>query len=131
MLFTELSKIDRPEIWRRLERSLRERGLDPAVLQERLGDDVAVEDLLAGVIEELLGDAAEANRESFRARQRKGIADAQSKGVPIGRPSQKDEQLFREVCDLYNDRQLTGAEAAKRLGVARGTFYRWIKEAQE
>lgn len=131
VLFTELNKIDRPEIWKRLEQSLRERGIDPAVLKQAIGEGVAVEDLLASVLEELIDDAAEANRESFRARQRKGMADAQSKGVPIGRPSQKDAAMFAAVKAMYEDRQITGQEAANRLGVARGTFYRWLKEDAE
>lgn len=131
VLFTELNKIDRPEIWKRLEQSLRERGIDPAVLKQTIGEGVAVEDLLASVLEELIDDAAEANRESFRARQRKGMADARSKGVPIGRPSQKDAAMFAAVKAMYEDRQITGQEAANRLGVARGTFYRWLKEDAE
>lgn len=131
MLFTELTKIDRSELEDRLEQGLSERGIDPGLLTQTLGEQgVPVRELMLGVIEDAIREAAEANRESFRARQRKGIRDAISRGTPIGRPSRKDDKKFAEVFALYEDRQVTGDEAAKRLHVARGTFYRWVKEAR-
>lgn len=131
MLFTELTKIDRSELQSRLEQSLTERGIDPGLLKETLGEKVPVEELMLNVIEDAIREAAEVNRESFRARQRKGIQDALNRGTPIGRPSRKDEKKFSEILALYEDHQMTGDQAAKRLRVARGTFYRWVKEARE
>lgn len=130
-MFTELTKIDRSELESRLVQSLTERGIDPGLLKQTLGDGVPVEELMLGVIEDAIREAAEANRESFRARQRKGIQDAISRGTPIGRPSRKDDKKFAEVLELYEDRQMTGDQAAKRLHIARGTFYRWVKEAHD
>ncbi len=130
MLFTELTKIERSDLESRLEQSLTERGLDPELLAQTLGEGVPLKELMLGVIEEAIHEAAAANRESFRARQRKGIQDAIERGMPIGRPSRKDEKKFAEVLALYEDRQMTGDQAAKRLHVARGTFYRWVKEAR-
>lgn len=129
-MFTELTKIERSDLESRLEQSLTERGIDPGLLTQTLGEGVPLKELMLGVIEEAIHEAAAANRESFRARQRKGIQDAIERGMPIGRPSRKDEKKFAEVLALYEDRQMTGDQAAKRLHIARGTFYRWVKEAR-
>ncbi len=131
MLFTELTKLDRSDLEKLLAQSLSDRGIDTALLTQTLGETVSIRDLMIGVIEDALREAADANRESFRARQRKGIQDAIDRGTPIGRPSRKDEKKFAEVLALYEDRQMTGDQAAKRLHVARGTFYRWVKEAHD
>lgn len=95
MLFTELTKLDRSDLEKLLAQSLSDRGIDTALLTQTLGETVSIRDLMIGVIEDALREAADANRESFRARQRKGIQDAIDRGTPIGRPSRKDE---KKVC---------------------------------
>ena len=71
----------------------------------------------------------DANRESFRARQRKGFEQAQAAGKSVGRPSRKSPEAFAQVRRMYEAHEISGAQAADLLGVARGTFYRWLKES--
>ena len=101
-------------------------------MQQELGDtEVTVEQLISEVVEGLIAQAADANRESFRARQRKGFEQAHAAGKSVGRPSRKSPESFRQVQQMYETHEISGTQAAALLGVARGTFYRWLKEAHE
>ena len=131
MLFTELEKIREEDVRSRLEEQLRARGVDPAILSQELGAGVTVEQLLSDVVDELIAEAADANRESFRARQRIGFAQARESGRAVGRPTRRADDQFERVRAMYEEKEISGAEAAKLLGVARGTFYRWLKETSE
>ena len=129
MLFTELKKIQDDDIEQALEERLKARGLDPAILHQSLGgSDVTVEELISDVVDGLIAQAVDANRESFRARQRKGFEQAQAAGKSVGRPSRKSPEAFAQVRRMYEAHEISGAQAADLLGVARGTFYRWLKE---
>ena len=69
MLFTELKKIQDNDIEQTLTAKLEARGIDPSILQQELGDtEVTVEQLISEVVEGLIAQASDANRESFRAR---------------------------------------------------------------
>ena len=56
------------------------------------------------------------------------IDRARASGQTIGRPSQKQPKRFQKICQMYRDKRVTGREAAKILGVAQSTFYRWLRE---
>lgn len=131
MLFTELQKIRQENVHERLEERLRARGIDPSILGQELGRGITVEDLLSDVVDELIAEAADANRESFRARQRKGFRQAQAEGRAVGRPTRRTDTEFLRVKAMYEEKEISGAEAANMLGIARGTFYRWLKETSE
>lgn len=128
MLFTELQKIQERDVHARLEEQLRARGIDPAILSQELGEGVTVEQLLSDVVDALITQAADANRESFRARQQQGFAQARAKGRAVGRPTRREAEDFARVRAMYEEKEISGAQAAQMLGVARGTFYRWLKE---
>ena len=84
MLFTELKKIQDNDIEQTLTAKLEARGVDPSILQQELGDtEVTVEQLISEVVEGLIAQASDANRESFRARQRKGFEQAQAAGKSV------------------------------------------------
>ena len=130
MLFTELKKIQDDDIEQALEERLKARGLDPAILHQSLGgSDVTVEELISDVVDGLIAQAVDANRESFRARQRKGFEQAQAAGKSVGRPSRKSPAAFAQVRRMYEAHEISGAQAADLRGAARGTFYRWLKES--
>ena len=111
MLFTELKKIQDNDIEQTLAEKLEARGIDPSILQQELGGtEVTVEQLISEVVEGLIAQAA---------------------GKSVGRPSRKSPESFRQVQQMYETHEISGTQAAALLGVARGTFYRWLKEAQE
>lgn len=128
MLFTELKKIKEEDIQTALMTQMQARGLDPTILQQKLCDKLTVEELISDIVEELIDEAATANRESFRARQRQGFEQAQANGKQVGRPTRKSPESFEQVRRMYETHEISGAQAAQLLGVARGTFYRWLKE---
>lgn len=128
MLFTELKKIKEDDIQTALMTQMQARGLDPTILQQKLCGKLTVEELISDIVEELIDEAATANRESFRARQRQGLEQAQANGKPIGRPTRKTPESFEQVRQMYETHEISGAQAAQLLGIARGTFYRWLKE---
>lgn len=131
MLFTELDKIREEQIVQVLQQKAAAYGLEPDVLQQMLGDGVTMQTFVTDALKTLLAQASEANREEFRARRRKGVEIALKQGKAIGRPSMRSDERFIEVRDLYRTHEVSGKEAAAMLGVARGTFYRWLKEDEE
>ena len=48
--------------------------------------------------------------------------------MAIGRPTRKQDKRFRKVKDMYLAQEVTGQEAARLLGVAPSTFYRWLRQ---
>ena len=96
MLFTELKKIQDNDIEQTLTAKLEARGIDPSILQQELGDtEVTVEQLISEVVEGLIAQAADANRESFRARQRKGFEQAHAAGKSVGRRASRPSPSVR------------------------------------
>ncbi len=123
MLFIELSKIDRAQVTAALRQAAAAHGIDPDTLEDGLTE------VLADALTALVRQAAEADRDSFRARQKKGMAQAIEQGKPIGRPSLRTAEAFDRVRAMYLEHEVSGSEAATLLHVSRGTFYRWLKES--
>ena len=87
MLFTELKKIQDNDIEQTLTAKLEARGIDPSILQQELGGtELTVEQLISEVVEGRIAQAADAQPESFRARQRTGFDQAQAAGRSVGGP---------------------------------------------
>ena len=128
MLFTALYEYDEKHIQNELERYLEELGLEQAVLNTPLKENITVGSMVNGLTGRLIALAAEEDRKSFRQKQSEGIARAQQAGVVIGRPTRKQDKRFRKVRDMYMAQEVTGQEAARLLGVAPSTFYRWLRQ---
>lgn len=128
MLFTALKQYDSHQIEAETQRYLKELGLPQEVLQSPLGRGVTTGMLINGLTERLILLAAEEDRKRFREKQSEGIARAQRAGVAIGRPTRKQDKRFQKVRDMYQTQKVTGQEAARLLGVAPSTFYRWMRQ---
>lgn len=128
MLFTALYEYDEKHIQNELERYLEELGLEQAVLNTPLKENITVGSMVNGLTGRLIVLAAEEDRKRFRQKQSEGIARAQQAGVVIGRPTRKQDKRFRKVRDMYMAQEVTGQEAARLLGVAPSTFYRWLRQ---
>lgn len=131
MLFTALHQYDLAQIQAELTRYLAELGLEETILDTTLRGDITVGTLVDGLTERLIALAAEEDRRRFREKQSEGIARAQKAGVAIGRPTRKQDKRFRKVRDMYMAQEVTGQEAARLLGVAPSTFYRWLRQESQ
>ena len=75
----------------------------------------------------VFGAVAELEREYILQRQREGIAIAKANGVYKGRKPIQPPEL-ESVMARWHDGRLTAAEAMRKLGMSKSTFYRRVKE---
>ena len=74
----------------------------------------------------IFGAVAELEREYILQRQREGIAIAKSEGKYKGR-TRKEYPEFDKVVGLWRNEKITAAEAMKRLGMSKTSFYRRVR----
>ncbi len=117
------------EQWRLLTREKRVAivVLDMPLLDTRQGRDLTGV-LIADIVLQLLSYVAQTEREFNRQRQAEGIAAAKAKGVHFGRRFKDRGEDYEDVMAAWRRGEISGRAAAKRLGVAHGTFQRWCKE---
>lgn len=75
----------------------------------------------------VFGAVAELEREYILQRQREGIAIAKQQGKYKGRKP-LTHPGFQEIVARWRRGELTAAEASRRLGMSKATFYRKVKE---
>lgn len=78
----------------------------------------------------MIGAINEFERANILERQAEGIALAKQKGVYKGRKRIEKPEGWAEVYEAYRTRQMTAAEAMKRLNLKRNTFYNFVKAEQ-
>ena len=78
----------------------------------------------------VFGAVAELEREYILQRQREGIAIAKAKGVYKGRKPIQPLEL-EKVMVKWRRGEITAAEAMRRLGMSKSTFYRRTQEFRE
>jgi DNA invertase Pin-like site-specific DNA recombinase len=80
----------------------------------------------------ILGAVAEMERELIVERVKEGIEKAKVHGTktgnPIGRPERTLPDNFEKYYRKWHNKEITGVEFAKLIGVSRTTLYRHIKE---
>ena len=101
--------------------------LDMPLLDTRQGRDLTGV-LIADIVLQLLSYVAQTEREFNRQRQAEGIAAAKAKGVRFGRRSKDRGENYEDVLAAWRRGEISGRAAAKKLGVAHGTFQRWCRE---
>lgn len=80
-------------------------------------------DMVNNILIEVLSSIAMQERETIRQRQAEGIAAAKARGKHMGRPKAKKPDNWTEVIALWRSGHITAAEAMRRTGVKRSTFY--------
>ena len=75
----------------------------------------------------IFGALAQFERETILERQAEGIAIAKAEGRMTGRP-RKAVDTFENVYLDYKNGKISAAQGAKKLGIARSTWYRKVKE---
>ena len=101
--------------------------LDMPLLDTRQGRDLTGV-LIADIVLQLLSYVAQTEREFNRQRQAEGIAAAKAKGVHFGRKFKERGEDYEGVMAAWRRGEISGRGAARKLGVAHGTFQRWCKE---
>lgn len=104
------------------------RGVRLVSLKEHLDTSTPQGRLMLTVI----GAINEFERANILERQAEGIAIAKAKGnVYKGRKRVQKPAAWAEVYEAYHTRQMTAAEAMKRLELKRNTFYNFVKQEAE
>ena len=117
------------EQWRIItkERGVTVVVLDMPLLNTREHTEL-VGQLISDLVLQLLSFVAQTERESIRERQREGIDAAKARGVRFGRPRAELPEGFEDTVAAWRRGEYTAQEAAQRLGVSRGTFFRRVGE---
>lgn len=96
--------------------------LDMPLLDTRRGKDL-MGTFLSDIVLALLSYVADNERVNIRQRQAEGIAAAKAKGIRFGRPPLPLPDNFYTVYDEWKAKKISLAEASKKCGLPKGTFY--------
>ncbi|MFI3175778.1 MAG: recombinase family protein [Bacillota bacterium] len=105
--------------------------LDMPLLDTRTKDHGLTEVFISDLVLQILSYVAETERDNIRQRQAEGIAIAKENGKHLGRPKKTIPRNFGEVYALYQAKEITMEEGAKRLEVSRTTYGRWVRFFEE
>ena len=72
-----------------------------------------------------------AQRDSMKARQAEGIDSARKRGVALGRPRKAMPKNFEKFYLQWRDKRITSDKAAKKLGISRTLFFRWVAQWEQ
>ena len=103
--------------------------LDMPLLDTRRGKDL-MGTFLSDIVLALLSYVADNERINIRQRQAEGIAAAKAKGVKFGRPPLPLPNNFYHVYDEWKAKKISLAEASKKCGIPKGTFYSKAKKLE-
>ena len=102
--------------------------LDMPLLDTRIEGKNLVGKFISDIVLQVLSFVAENERNNIRERQAEGIRIAKEKGVRFGRPKATTPSDTNEILNKYINHKITNVEAAKLIGVSRGTFFRLVNE---
>ncbi len=118
------------EEWSRITKTIGAniKVLDMPLLDTRIEGKNLVGKFISDIVLQVLSFVAENERINIKQRQAEGIRIAKEKGVKFGRPKAILPPNTNDILDKYINKELTNLEAAKLIGVSRGTFFRLVKD---
>lgn len=118
------------EEWSRITKTIGAdiKVLDMPLLDTRIEGKNLVGKFISDIVLQVLSFVAENERTNIKQRQAEGIRIAKEKGVKFGRPKAVLPPNTNEILDKYINKELNNIEAAKLIGISRGTFFRLVKE---
>ena len=120
------------EQWRVLTK---EKKIDIKVIDMPLLDTTYGKDLLGTFISDLvlqvLSFTAQNERDNIRQRQAEGIAAAHAKGIRWGNTPMRLPDNFEDIYSRWQAGELTQEEVMERCGMARSTFYKYLRQFRE
>lgn len=102
--------------------------LDMPLLDTRIEGKNLVGKFISDIVLQVLSFVAENERTNIQQRQAEGIRIAKEKGVKFGRPKAVLPPNTNEILDKYINKEINNIEAARLIGISRGTFFRLVKE---
>ena len=102
--------------------------LDMPLLDTRIEGKNLVGKFISDIVLQVLSFVAENERNNIKERQMEGIRIAKEKGVRFGRPNVVTPPNTNEIITRYINHQLTNIEAARIIGVSRGTFFKLVSD---
>lgn len=75
-----------------------------------------------------LEEEEEEERRIARRKQMEGIESAREAGVKFGRPEIRPTEEFYQVVAAWQQKKLTGSQAAEILGISRRTYQNMVKK---
>ena len=118
------------EEWSRITKTIGAdiKVLDMPLLDTRIEGKNLVGKFIGDIVLQVLSFVAENERNNIRQRQAEGIRIAKEKGVKFGRPKALLPSNTNEIINKYLNHEINNIEAAKIIGVSRGTFFRIAKD---
>ena len=118
------------EEWSRITKTIGAdiKVLDMPLLDTRIEGKNLVGKFISDIVLQVLSFVAENERTNIKKRQAEGIRIAKEKGVKFGRPKAILPPNTNEILDKYINKEINNVEAAKLIGISRGTFFRLVKE---
>lgn len=118
------------EEWARITKTIGAdiKVIDMPLLDTRIEGKNLVGKFISDIVLQVLSFVAENERNNIKQRQAEGIRIAKEKGVKFGRPKVVLPSNTNEIIKKYINKEITNIEAAKIIGVSRGTFFRIVKE---
>ena len=118
------------EEWSRITKTIGAdiKVLDMPLLDTRIEGKNLVGKFISDIVLQVLSFVAENERTNIKQRQAEGIRIAKEKGVKFGRPKAILPPNTNEILDKYINKEINNIEAARLIGISRGTFFRLVKE---
>ena len=118
------------EEWSRITKTIGAdiKVIDMPLLDTRIEGKNLVGKFISDIVLQVLSFVAENERTNIKQRQAEGIRIAKEKGVKFGRPKATLPPNTNEILDKYINKEINNIEAAKLIGISRGTFFRLVKE---
>ena len=101
--------------------------LDMPLLDTRIEGKNLVDKFISDIVLQVLSFVAENERANIKQRQAEGIRIAKEKGVRFGRTNKILPANTNEILNKFMNHEINNIEAAKLIGISRGTFFRLIK----
>lgn len=100
--------------------------LDMPFLDTSIENKNLVGKFISDGVLQILSFIAENERTNIKQRQAEGIRIAKEKGVKFGRHKAVLPPNTNAILDKYIHKEINNVEAAKLIGISRGTFFRLV-----
>lgn len=102
--------------------------LDMPLLDTRTKGNSIDSRFVSDLVLQILSYVAEKERESIRARQAQGIANAKAQGRQLGRPKAQRPENWDAIYRQWCKKEITAVAAMKILNLKTNTFYKFVNE---